>query len=65
MTYSAAGRPEHGGRDRNIALGVQNMDALKARFDTVGVKYTVSKSGRAALFCRDPDANTLEFVAIG
>lgn len=58
-------RPEHGGRDRHIALAVKNMDALKARLDTAGVKYSVSKSGRAALFCRDPDANTLEFVEVG
>jgi glyoxylase I family protein len=41
------------------------MDALKARFDAAGVRYTASRSGRAALFCRDPDDNTLEFVAIG
>jgi catechol 2,3-dioxygenase-like lactoylglutathione lyase family enzyme len=57
-------RPEHGGRDRHIALAVRNMDALKSRLDAAGVKYTASKSGRAALFCRDPDMNTLEFVEI-
>ena len=55
-------RPEHGGRDRHIALAVRDMAALKRRLDAAGVKYTASKSGRAALFCRDPDANTLEFV---
>ena len=59
---AASIRPEHGGRDRHIALAVKNMDTLKARLDAAGVKYSVSKSGRAALFCRDPDANTLEFV---
>lgn len=59
----ASVRPEHGGRDRHIALAVKNMDVLKAGLDAAGVRYTVSKSGRAALFCRDPDANTLEFVA--
>jgi len=58
-------RPEHGGRDRHIALGVKSLDALKSRFDAAGVKYSVSKSGRAAMFCRDPDANTLEFVELG
>ena len=62
---AASVRPEHGGRDRHIALGVKNMDALKARFDAAGVTYSVSKSGRAALFCRDPDMNTLEFVEVG
>ena len=27
-----------------------------------GVVYTMSKSGRAALFCRDPDGNGIEFM---
>jgi len=58
-------RPEHGGRDRHLALAVRDMAALKSRLDAAGVKYTASKSGRAALFCRDPDANTLEFVEVG
>lgn len=62
---AASVRPEHGGRDHHIALAVANMDALKSRLDAAGVKYTASKSGRAALFCRDPDANTLEFVEVG
>ena len=58
-------RPEHGGRDRHIALGVEDMAGLKSRLDAAGVAYTVSKSGRAALFCHDPDMNTLEFVEVG
>ena len=57
-------RPEHGGRDRHIALAVCDMAALKSRLDAAGVSYTASKSGRAALFCRDPDMNTLEFVEV-
>ena len=57
-------RPEHGGRDRHIALGVRDMAALKSRLDAAGVNCSVSKSGRAALFCRDPDMNTLEFVEV-
>jgi len=57
-------RPAHGGRDRHIALAVRDMEALKSRLDAAGVKYTASKSGRAALFCRDPDMNTLEFVEV-
>lgn len=57
-------RPEHGGRDRHIALAVGDMAALKRRLDAAGVTYTASKSGRAALFCRDPDMNTLEFVEV-
>jgi catechol 2,3-dioxygenase-like lactoylglutathione lyase family enzyme len=61
---AASVRPEHGGRDRHIALAVRNMAALKSRLDAAGVRYTASKSGRAAMFCRDPDANTLEFVEV-
>lgn len=57
-------RPEHGGRDRHLALSVVSLDALKQNLETIGVPYTLSKSGRAALFCRDPDGNTLEFVQI-
>jgi len=59
---AASARPAHGGRDRHIAFGVQDMPALRARLDAANVCYTLSQSGRAALFCRDPDDNTLEFV---
>lgn len=61
---SGSVRPEHGGRDRHIALAVKQLTALKSRLDAAGVKYSVSQSGRAALFCRDPDLNTLEFVEV-
>lgn len=57
-----SGRPEHGGRDRHIALGVTAWEALKHRLEAAGVIYTLSRSGRRALFCRDPDGNTLELV---
>ncbi len=56
------GRPAHGGRDRHVALAVDDIAALKAALDAAGVAYTMSRSGRAALFCRDPDGNALEFV---
>lgn len=55
-------RPEHGGRDRHIALAVSDMNALVQRLEAAGVGYTLSKSGRRALFCRDPDGNALEFM---
>ncbi|PWB47668.1 MAG: glyoxalase [Nitrosomonadales bacterium] len=57
------GRPEHGGRDRHIALGVDDLEALKISLDQAGIPYTMSRSGRPALFCRDPDGNALEFMA--
>mgnify|MGYP000495126953 CR=1 FL=1 len=55
-------RPEHGGRDRHVAFEINDIGELKQAFDNKGISYTVSKSGRRALFCRDPDANALEFV---
>lgn len=57
-------RPEHGGRDRHIALAVTRLDTLISRLEDCGIRYTLSKSGRPALFCRDPDNNTLEFVEV-
>lgn len=59
----ATGRPEHGGRDRHTALAVGGWDDLRQRLDSLGVTYTLSRSGRPALFCRDPDGNALELMA--
>lgn len=58
------GRPEHGGRDRHVALAVDDLDALERRLREAGVAASRSRSGRAALFCRDPDGNALEFVGL-
>jgi len=55
-------RPAHGGRDRHVALAVDNMDNLIQQLNAAGIAYTLSLSGRKALFCRDPDENALEFV---
>ncbi len=55
-------RPAHGGRDRHVAFMVLDLDKIKQALDKGEVKYTVSLSGRRALFCRDLDGNTLEFI---
>jgi glyoxylase I family protein len=60
-----SGRPAHGGRDRHIAMAVVDLGALQDTLEQAGIRYTVSQSGRAALFCRDPDGNALEFVQTG
>lgn len=59
-----SGRPAHGGRDRHTALGVRNWAALRARLEAVGLDYSLSQSGRSALFVRDPDGNVLELVSL-
>ncbi len=56
------GRPEHGGRDRHTALAVEDWVGLKAALDAAFLPYTLSRSGRRALFLRDPDGNALELV---
>ena len=52
-------RPAHGGHDRHFAMTVDNIDEIEQRLQQLGAKYTKSRSGRAALFCRDPDGNWL------
>ena len=59
------GRPPHGGRDRHLALKVKDLDAVVAGLEAAGIAYTKSRSGRAALFCRDYDGNALELIAVG
>lgn len=56
------GRPEHVGLDRHIALRVENLDALRQRLESVNISYTRSRSGRQAIFFRDPDGNGLEVI---
>ena len=55
-------RPEHGGRDRHLAMIVPNLDLIKSALEQAGFDYTLSKSGRRALFCRDVDGNALELI---
>ncbi len=58
------GRPEHGGRDRHAAFAVEKLNVLRVLLEKAGIEFTRSKSGRQALFCRDPDGNALEFVEV-
>jgi glyoxylase I family protein len=58
------GRPEHGGRDRHTAFYIKDLSDIQHALAEAGVAFTLSKSGRKALFCRDPDGNALEFIEI-
>jgi glyoxylase I family protein len=55
-------RPKHGGRDRHLALTITSLSVLQASLEQAGIAFTLSKSGRKALFCRDYDGNALEFI---
>ncbi len=58
------GRPQHGGRDRHVALSVPDLEAVRARLEKHNVAYTLSISGRKALFCRDLDGNAIEILQL-
>jgi len=55
-------RPQHGGRDRHLAFRVDDLSGLVETLERSKIDFTLSKSGRKALFCRDPDGNALEFI---
>ncbi len=57
-------RPEHGGLDRHVALRIENLMPLIARLEQHGIFYTKSKSGRRAIFFRDPDGNAIEVIEV-
>ena len=56
------GRPHHGGRDRHLALLIDNLQSIRHQLDAAHIPYTLSKSGRKALFCRDYDGNVVELI---
>jgi glyoxylase I family protein len=58
------GRPEHGGRDRHIAVAVSDLAELQTRLENNQIPFTKSHSGRRAVFFRDPDGNAIECVEV-
>lgn len=60
---AAATRPEHGGRDRHVALLIDDLEGMRAALEQAGVPYTLSHSGRPAIFCRDPEGNAFELIS--
>jgi len=58
--YEAAELPMHGGRDRHVAFQLGDLAKVRCKLESAGIDYTMSRSGRRALFCRDPDGNAIE-----
>ncbi|MDQ7017004.1 MAG: VOC family protein [Gammaproteobacteria bacterium] len=58
------GRPAHGGRDRHLALSVTDLQIVIDDLEADGRFYSMSRSGRRALFCRDDDGNALELIEV-
>lgn len=59
--YVAEGRPVHAGRDRHVAITLHDLEPLKNSLESVDHPYTMSYSGRQALFTRDHYGNGWEF----
>jgi glyoxylase I family protein len=55
--------PEHVGRDAHFALLVDDLSRFIERIEKAGIVYTMSRSGRDALFLRDPDGHGIELIA--
>ncbi len=55
-------RPERLGRDRHVAFLVDDLPEITGRLHGAGVTVTHSRSGRNAIFCRDPDGNGIELI---
>jgi glyoxylase I family protein len=59
-----SGRPIHGGRDRHVALNALSLAPVQEALTKAGIVYTMSISGRRAMFCRDFDGNTVELIEL-
>ncbi|WP_178862352.1 VOC family protein [Thiomicrorhabdus cannonii] len=53
-------RPEHGGRDYHFALRVDSIETFAEKLQQWQLPFTRSRSGRKALFAKDPDNNAFE-----
>ena len=62
--YEESVKPAHGGRDFHIALAVNDLQQTCDKMLQANITYTLSKSGRAALFCHDPDGNAVELCEV-
>jgi len=62
--YQDCMRPMHGGRDYHIALAVEDLQQACKKMELANIAYTLSRSGRPALFCHDPDGNAVELCEV-
>ncbi len=58
-TAKRIGSP-HPGQDAHIAFAVTDIERVKEILKRADITFIMSRSGRKALFCRDPDGNALE-----
>lgn len=56
--------PDHVGRDQHLALRVASIALIRQQLTQAGISFTMSRSGRDSVFCRDPDGYGIEFVGM-
>lgn len=54
----------HPGHNPHLALAVENLADIRSKLERVNIEYTLSRSGRTALFCNDHDGNALELIEV-
>lgn len=52
----------HPGHSPHLALAVNNLSEIQSRLILEKIDYSVSRSGRPALFCNDYDGNIIELI---
>lgn len=52
------------GRNRHLALGVQNLEEIIHILESSGFSAQKSASGRSAIFTQDPDGNIIELMEL-
>ena len=63
LEKTAVGTGEnHPGRDAHFAISIKDINKIELALKGGGIAFQMSKSGRKALFCRDPDGNAIEFI---
>jgi catechol 2,3-dioxygenase-like lactoylglutathione lyase family enzyme len=57
-------QPDRWGRNSHIALGVDSLPAIADKLKNHGCEIQASGSGRAAIFCQDPDGHIVEIAEV-
>lgn len=52
------------GRHPHITFAIDNLDEVKRDLSEQQIPFQMSSSGRAALFIKDPDGNTVELLQV-